>query len=81
MGSTCSLGEVNFLGYARAFPPTLVGGFGSGTGMAGPFGSGVYLALVALGTKDIYVFAPYHIDIYLINPMPSNLLSGFCLAR
>jgi hypothetical protein len=55
MGSVCSLGEVNLLGFAKGFPPQLVGAISSGTGMAGPFGSGVYLALVAIGMKDLYV--------------------------
>ena len=49
MGCTQSLGEVNFLGYSKNFPPALVGAFGSGTGMAGPFGSGLYLVLVWIG--------------------------------
>jgi hypothetical protein len=56
MGSISSLGEVNLLGFAKGFPPQLVGAISSGTGMAGPFGSGVYIALVAIGMKDLYVY-------------------------
>ena len=55
MGCTQSLGEVGVLGFAKGFPSILVGGFSSGTGMAGPFGASIYLALVALGVKDLYV--------------------------
>ena len=43
------------LGYAKGFPPELVGAWGSGTGLAGPFGSGVYISLVGLGVPEIFV--------------------------
>lgn len=44
-GCTCALGESTILGFLKGFPSKLVGGFGSGTGFAGVFGSGIFLVL------------------------------------
>lgn len=55
MGCMKSLGEVNLLGYAKAFPSTLIGAFSSGTGTAGPFASGLYLLLLYAGFENLYV--------------------------
>jgi len=48
-GTACSLGEAVLLGYLEKFPPTLVGGFSSGTGMSGVLGSLLYLGLRSAG--------------------------------
>ena len=44
-GCTCALGESTILGLLKGFPSRLVGAFGSGTGFAGVFGSGIFLVL------------------------------------
>jgi hypothetical protein len=43
------------LGYSKNFPSQMVGFWSSGTGLAGPFGAGVYIGLVALKVPKIYV--------------------------
>lgn len=43
LGITCALGESTVLGFCKGFPGTVVGYFGSGTGFAGVFGSGIVL--------------------------------------
>lgn len=35
------------LGYNKAFPSQLIGFWGSGTGFAGPFASGLFILLTA----------------------------------
>jgi hypothetical protein len=43
------------LGYCKCFNSNLIGFWSSGTGMAGMFGSALYLGLVALEVPKIYV--------------------------
>ena len=45
IGGACSLGESVLLGYMKGFPAQVVGGFSSGTGMAGVAGALYYMAL------------------------------------
>jgi hypothetical protein len=55
------------LGYNKAFPSTLVGFWGSGTGAAGPFASGLYILLTAAEISDLYVFINHNLQIrYLL---------------
>ncbi len=54
-GCMQALGEACMLGYNKAFPPSLVGFWGSGTGFAGPFASGLYILLTAVEISDLYV--------------------------
>jgi battenin len=56
MGITCALGESTVLGFCKAFPSTIVGFFGSGTGFAGVFGSGIILILKGAGLDDGQIF-------------------------
>jgi len=44
-GCGSSLGESTLLGLLKGFPTRLVGAFGSGTGFAGVFGSGIFIVL------------------------------------
>lgn len=48
------------LGYSKSFPPQLIGFWSSGTGCAGPFGAGYYLALKAMKLPELYVRFKYH---------------------
>ncbi len=50
-GVASSLGESTTLGFCKGFPSDMVGYFGSGTGFAGVFGSGIILLLEAAGLK------------------------------
>lgn len=47
VGAACSFGESVILGYLQNYPSELVGGWSSGTGMAGFAGSLLYLALAS----------------------------------
>lgn len=44
-GISSALGESTTLGFCKGFPSGVVGYFGSGTGFAGVFGSGILLLL------------------------------------
>ena len=45
LGTVSAFGESTTLGFCKGFPSTVVGYFGSGTGFAGVFGSGMILIL------------------------------------
>lgn len=45
LGTVSAMGESTTLGFCKGFPSTVVGYFGSGTGFAGVFGSGMILLL------------------------------------
>lgn len=51
-GVGSALGESTTLGFCKGFPSTVVGYFGSGTGFAGIFGSGILLVLKAAGLTN-----------------------------
>ena len=52
MGGACSFGESLLLGFMRKYPAAIVGGWSSGTGMAGVGGAGFYLAMWSLLKSD-----------------------------
>jgi battenin len=52
LGTVSALGESTTLGFCKGFPSTIVGNFGSGTGFAGIFGSGMILILQSAGLSD-----------------------------
>jgi len=57
-GAMQAFGESVMLGYIKVFPPRLVAGWSSGTGFAGPFGSGLLLVLKAVDL-DLYIVKYY----------------------
>lgn len=56
LGSAAALGESTILGYCKGLPSTFVGYFGSGTGFAGIFGSGVILMFKAFAFTEAEIF-------------------------
>ena len=67
-GVTSAFGEVIMLGYLKNFPSHLVGAWSSGTGCAGVFGAGIYLALKGGGLGMILViriYVIYYVDIFM----------------
>ena len=56
LGTVSALGESTTLGFCKGFPSTVVGYFGSGTGFAGIFGSGMILILQSAGLSDGAIF-------------------------
>ena len=68
LGGTSSFGESSLVGYIRRYPPELVDGWSSGTGMAGILGAGLYLALDAAGLEawQIYFICLPSVVVYLI---------------
>lgn len=58
-GCACTLGEVTMLGYIKNFSPDLIGFWGSGTGSAGLFGSGMYIGLLAINVPKLFVINFY----------------------
>ena len=77
-GIASSLGESTTLGFCKGFPSTIVGHFGSGTGFAGVFGSGIFLLLTSIGLSDGTIFflviptvIPYFISFYWISSIKS----------
>jgi hypothetical protein len=48
-GISVALGESTSLGFCKGYPSEVVGYFGSGTGFAGVFGSGIILVLIGIG--------------------------------
>ena len=52
LGTVSALGESTTLGFCKGFPSSVVGYFGSGTGFAGIFGSGIILLLQGVGLTD-----------------------------
>lgn len=67
-GMTSSFGESTILGFLKGFPSKLVGRFSSGTGMAGVFGSGIFLVLQPFMSNGfIFLIATPMVLIYLLN--------------
>lgn len=56
VGGSSSFGESILLGFMKGYPAEVVGGWSSGTGMAGVAGSLLYLGFVALGMNNEEVF-------------------------
>eukprot|EP01094_Clydonella_sp_ATCC50884_P005572 TRINITY_DN1450_c2_g1_i1.p1 TRINITY_DN1450_c2_g1~~TRINITY_DN1450_c2_g1_i1.p1 ORF type:complete len:433 (-),score=100.92 TRINITY_DN1450_c2_g1_i1:89-1240(-) len=56
IGASSSFGESVLLGYMQQYPPKLVDGWSSGTGMAGVAGSLVYLVMAAVGFSNLMVY-------------------------
>jgi len=56
-GSMQALGEGVNLGFLKSFPSELVGGWSSGTGLAGIVGSLLFIALNSLGVNLSITFA------------------------
>ena len=52
LGTVSAFGESTTLGFCKGFPSSVVGYFGSGTGFAGVFGSGMILALQSAGLSN-----------------------------
>jgi CLN3 protein len=52
LGISSALGEAINLGFIKGFPSEVIGYYGSGTGFAGIFGSGILLLLKAAGLSD-----------------------------
>ena len=74
IGVQRSIGESTILGFLKGFPGESVGFFGSGTGFAGIFGSGILIALKSIKLSDstIYLIAsptviPYFISFWWLN--------------
>ena len=74
IGVQRSIGESTILGFLKGFPGETVGFFGSGTGFAGIFGSGILIALKSVKLPDsaIYLIAsptiiPYFISFWWLN--------------
>lgn len=66
IGASTSLGELCCLSFLRRFPPEALGGWGAGTGLAGIFGSALYLSLESIGftTSAIFIFMTPTVLIY-----------------
>eukprot|EP01133_Synstelium_polycarpum_P006377 gene6377-7386_t len=56
VGVGSSFGESVMLSYMKIYPPEIVNGWSSGTGISGVFGSLVYIGLVALKLSDSTIF-------------------------
>lgn len=56
IGAFSAFNESVYLGYFGLYPPSYVGGWSSGTGFAGVFGSAYYLLLSAAGLADMWIF-------------------------
>jgi battenin len=56
LGVGSALGESTTLGFCKGFPSRVVGYFGSGTGFAGMFGSGIILILKGAGLDNGQIF-------------------------
>jgi len=79
LGTVSSFGESTTLGFCKGFPSTVVGFFGSGTGFAGVFGSGMILALKSADLSNGTIFfsimpsvIPYFLAFWWINSMKSK---------
>jgi battenin len=73
-GVGSALGESTTLGFCKGFPSNLVGFFGSGTGFAGIFGSGILLILKGVGLDNGPIFfivgpsvIPYFLAFYWLH--------------
>ena len=79
LGTVSSFGESTILGFCKGFPSTVVGYFGSGTGFAGVFGSGMTLLLKSAGLTNGQIFfiispcvIPYFLSFWWINRMKAK---------
>ena len=79
LGTVSSFGESTTLGFCKGFPSTVVGYFGSGTGFAGVFGSGMILVLKSADLTNGQIFfsimpsvVPYFLAFWWINRMKSK---------
>jgi hypothetical protein len=79
LGTVSAFGESTTLGFCKGFPSTVVGYFGSGTGFAGVFGSGMILALKSADLSNGTIFfcimpsvIPYFLAFWWINNMKSK---------
>lgn len=66
IGASTSLGELCCLSFLRSFPPEALGGWGAGTGLAGIFGSAIFLCLESVGfsISQIFLFMAPTVIIY-----------------
>ncbi len=68
-GVAKSFGDMVIQGFIKGFPPKTFGGYCSGTGMAGVFGSCYYLSakLFNFGLDSAFIFLiPFYIIYYII---------------
>jgi len=56
VGTAQVIGELGNLAFFKAFPPSVLGAWGAGTGIAGVSGTGVYLLLRALNVSNTTIF-------------------------
>ena len=56
IGVQSALGESTVLGFLKSFPGETVGFYGSGTGFAGIFGSGMLIVLKSLKLSDTAIY-------------------------
>jgi battenin len=79
LGTVSAFGESTTLGFCKGFPSTVVGYFGSGTGFAGVFGSGMILILQSAGLSNGQIFfiifpsvIPYFLSFWWLNRMKTR---------
>jgi battenin len=79
LGTVSAFGESTTLGFCKGFPSTVVGYFGSGTGFAGVFGSGMILALKSADLSNGQIFfsimpsvIPYFLAFWWVNHMKAK---------
>lgn len=79
LGTVSAFGESTTLGFCKGFPSTVVGYFGSGTGFAGVFGSGMILALKSADMQNGQIFfsimpsvIPYCLAFWWVNRMKAK---------
>lgn len=56
IGVQSALGESTMIGFLKSFPGDTVGFYGSGTGFAGIFGSGILIILKAVKLPDAAIY-------------------------
>ena len=82
VGTTSNFGESVILGYLKTFPPEIVGGWSAGTGLAGVFGSALYLGLqLAFSNRAIFLASACTVVVYwlafgVIVRRPTSLLGS-----
>jgi battenin len=79
LGTVSAFGESTTLGFCKGFPSTVVGYFGSGTGFAGVFGSGIILLLKSADVSNGTIFfsitpsvVPYFLAFWWVNRMKAK---------
>jgi len=79
LGTVSAFGESTTLGFCKGLPSTVVGYFGSGTGFAGVFGSGITLILQSAGLDNGKIFfiitptvVPYFLSFWWLNRMKAK---------